>query len=66
MSIITSNNQRLGNAGKFKAFDWMSKWLCKCHVIDSQNTSDQVMNKEGTNVCDQIAFYAFYLFLVEV
>ena len=41
MSIITSNIQRLRSAGKFKAFDWMSKCLCKFQIIDGQNTSDQ-------------------------
>ena len=44
MSIITSNIQRLRSAGKFKAFDWMSKRLCKFQIIDGQNTSDQVVN----------------------
>ena len=47
MSIITSNIQSLRSAGKFKAFDGMSKCLCKFHIIDSQNTSDQVTNNRS-------------------
>ena len=40
--------------------------LRKVHVIDGQNTRDQITSDQGPNANDQIAFFAFHSFLVEV
>ena len=43
-----------------------SNALRKVHVIDGQNTRDQITTDQGPNASDQIAFFAFYSFLVKV
>ena len=35
-------------------------------MIDGQNTRDQITSDQGPNANDQIAFFAFHSFLVEV
>ena len=35
-------------------------------MIDGQNTPDQITSDQGPNANDQIAFFAFHSFLVEV
>ena len=64
ISLITSNNQRLGNAGDT---DQRSKRFCSNAVLyASQNTQHLIMRVEGQNARDQIALCAFHSFLVEV
>ena len=50
-----------GKTLKFQCFA-----LRKVHVIDGQNTRDQITSDQGPSANDQIAFFAFHSFLVEV
>ena len=63
ISLITSNNQRLGNAGDT---DQRSKRFCPNAVLyASQNTQHLITRVEGQNARDQIALCAFHSFSVE-
>ena len=63
ISLITSNNQRLGNAGDT---DQRFKRFCPNAVLyASQNTQHLIKRVEGQNARDQIALCAFNSFLVE-
>ena len=63
ISLITSNNQRLGNAGDT---DQRSKRFCSNAVLyASQNTQHLITRVEGQNARDQIALCAFHSFSVE-
>ena len=48
-------------------WDWRNgaAWLKPC-VTDGQNPRDQITRVEGRNTGNQIAFFAFHSFLVEV
>ena len=63
ISLIASNNQRLGNAGDT---DQRSKRFCSNTVLyASQNTQHLIMRVESQNAHDQIVLCAFHSFLVE-
>ena len=40
--------------------------LLKFHITEGQNTRDLITSDQGPNANDQIAFFAFHSFLVEV
>ena len=70
LTIITSNNQRLGSAGDN---DRRTKRFCSNAVLCVRFTWYMVKTRvirvrgvEGRNACDQIAFYTSHSFLVEV